>query len=580
MKKVKKIIVSFLLMCMLCVGMTCVASATTAEFRFSDPQTSVGAEVEVTAKVSSARALNTIQATLSYDKTKLRFISGDDATGGDGTITISRNDENAGTSMEFNLTFQALDEGTTSIEVAKVDGIDNNGVALEVTSGSSSVSISEGDKSLIQEEDTGSVADGTEVKVGKTKYIVTDDFSDTIIPDGFVRDTLKFEGTDHQIIKQESSGALAMYLTPEKGGDADFYLYDSDTGSFSQLEVIEVAKGRYIIPLSDDGKLSLPDQYQKATLTLNGKEFDTWQDTNDAEYYIVYAMNSDGEKTTYRYDTTDGTYQKYTPSVGSASSGTTTNNGKGIWGKILNFVESFLDIVVIIAFVLFVVLLIAVIVTSVKLHYRDLELDDLYDEYGIDMDEEEEEKKIQKKAAKKADKAKKKAKKSSKKPVSAKELSRYDYDEDEFEDYEDDFDDEDPWVTENIAKAMERKPAKKQPAKQKKSARHTEPEREKRVSKGVHSLDETGPAIRKPVKKINLEDTNDFEAFAPLDEEEFDNFEGYYSEDDDYDMFGEDSYDDEDLFDATSDLLSNHPEKRKSHAEMDDTFKMDVIDLD
>lgn len=580
MKKVKKIIVSFLLMCMLCVGMTCVASATTAEFRFSDPQTSVGAEVEVTAKVSSARALNTIQATLSYDKTKLRFISGDDATGGDGTITISRNDENAGTSMEFNLTFQALDEGTTSIEVAKVDGIDNNGVALEVTSGSSSVSISEGDKSLIQEEDTGSVADGTEVKIGKTKYIVTDDFSDTIIPDGFVRDTLKFEGTDHQIIKQESSGALAMYLTPEKGGDADFYLYDSDTGSFSQLEVIEVAKGRYIIPLSDDGKRSLPDQYQKATLTLNGKEFDTWQDTNDAEYYIVYAMNSDGEKTTYRYDTTDGTYQKYTPSVGSASSGTTTNNGKGIWGKILNFVESFLDIAVIIAFVLFVVLLIAVIVTSVKLHYRDLELDDLYDEYGIDMDEEEEEKKIQKKAAKKADKAKKKAKKSSKKPVSAKESSRYDYDEDEFEDYEDDFDDEDPWVTENIAKAMERKPAKKQPAKQKKSARHTEPEREKRVSKGVHSLDETGPAIRKPVKKINLEDTNDFEAFAPLDEEEFDNFEGYYSEDDDYDMFGEDSYDDEDLFDATSDLLSNHPEKRKSHAEMDDTFKMDVIDLD
>ena len=95
MKKVKKIIVSFLLMCMLCVGMTCVASATAAEFRFSDPQTSVGAEVDVTAKVSSAKALNTIQATLSYDKTKLRFISGDDATGGDGTITISRNGENA-----------------------------------------------------------------------------------------------------------------------------------------------------------------------------------------------------------------------------------------------------------------------------------------------------------------------------------------------------------------------------------------------------------------------------------------------------------------------------------------------------
>ena len=74
-------------------------------------------------------------------------------------------------------------------------------------------------------------------------------------------------------------------------------------------------------------------------------------------------------------------------------------------------------------------------------------------------------------------------------------------------------------------------------------------------------------------------DTNDFEAFTPLDEEAFDNFEGYYSEDDDYDLFGA-GCDDDDLFDATADLLSNHPEKRRSHAEMDDTFKMDVIDLD
>ena len=80
-------------------------------------------------------------------------------------------------------------------------------------------------------------------------------------------------------------------------------------------------------------------------------------------------------------------------------------------------IDSFLDIVVIIALVLFAVLLIVVIITSVKLHYRDLELDDLYDEYGIDMDEEEAEKKIQKKAAKKVNKEKKKNKKTAKKEV-------------------------------------------------------------------------------------------------------------------------------------------------------------------
>lgn len=86
----------------------------------------------------------------------------------------------------------------------------------------------------------------------------------------------------------------------------------------------------------------------------------------------------------------------------------------------------------------------------------------------------------------------------------------------------------------------------------------------KAAAKGVRSLDETGPAIRKPVKNINLQDTDDFEKFTPLDEEEFDNFEGYYS-DDDYDMFGSNDYDydDDELFDATADLLSNHPERRE-----------------
>ena len=37
----------------------------------------------------------------------------------------------------------------------------------------------------------------------------------------------------------------------------------------------------------------------------------------------------------------------------------------------------------------FLVLVVVLIVIGVKLHHRNLELDDLYDEYGIDLDEEE-----------------------------------------------------------------------------------------------------------------------------------------------------------------------------------------------
>lgn len=574
MRKIRKLVVTFLTICLICSCLSVITEAATAELRFADPSTTVGAEVDVKTKLSSTSSMKSMEATLTYDKSELKFISGDNATASDGKITISWT--GTGTTAEFNLKFQALKEGTAKVEVANAAGTATDGTTLDITQGSSAITIGAGDPSLIQDDtesqdtETTVATNGKTVKVNGKKYIVSSDFSEELIPEGFQKGEMSFEGSNYTVITQESSGINAMYLTEKSSGDSDFFLYNSDDGSFSPFEEVEIAKDRYIIPLMDDGKVSLPSQYQKTTLTLNGKEFDTWQDTKEAEYYVVYALNSDGEKTTYRYDTTDGTYQKFTPSsTGRTTSDSKSDNGKGLWGKILDFIENFLDIVVIFAIILILVLLFVFIITAVKLHYRDLELDDLYDEYGINMDEEEEILKEKKKAAKKKEKNKKSSNMSSKKY----------YGEDEFEDYEDDFDDEDPWVTENIAKAMEHKPAKKQSARQKKPARRTEPEREKKPSQGVRALDETGPAIRKPVKKINLEDTNDFEAFTPLDEEAFDNFEGYYSEDDDYDLFGA-GCDDDDLFDATADLLSNHPEKRRSHAEMDDTFKMDVIDLD
>ena len=568
MRKIKKLVVTFLAICLMCPGLSVITEAATAELRFADPSTTVGAEVEVKTKLSSVSSLQSMEATLTYDKSELKFISGDNATAKDGTIKISWT--GTGTTAEFNLKFQALKEGTSDIEVSSATGTATDGSTLEITQGSSAVTIGAGDPSLIKddtedqsEDSKTTAADGPVVKVNGKKYVVGSEFSEELIPDGFKKGEMTFEGSKYTVITQEASGINAMYLTEKSSGDSDFFLYNSDDGSFSPFEEVEIAKDRYIIPLMNDGKLKLSSRYQKTTLTLNGKEFDTWQDTKDAEYYIVYALNSDGEKTTYRYDTTDGTYQKYSPESQGTTSGN-KNNGKGLWGKILNFVEEFLDIVVIIAIALFLLVLLMFIVTAIKLRHRDLELDDLYDEYGIDMDEEEAVLKEKKKEEKKEEKAKKASKKVKKKPV-----KKY-YDEDEFEGYddEDDFDDEDPWITENIAKAMDTSNMKS-----KKSSKKKKP------SKGVRALDETGPAIRKPVKKINLEDTNDFEAFTPLDEEAFDNFEGYYSEDDDYDLFGA-GYDDDDLFDATADLLSNHPEKRRSHAEMDDTFKMDVIDLD
>lgn len=44
------------------------------------------------------------------------------------------------------------------------------------------------------------------------------------------------------------------------------------------------------------------------TLPLNGKEFPAWQNTDNADYYVVYVLNADGEKGLYQYDAFDKTY--------------------------------------------------------------------------------------------------------------------------------------------------------------------------------------------------------------------------------------------------------------------------------
>lgn len=458
MKRMKKVLAALVMACMLCPALSMVVYAAPAELRFTDPSTTVGAEVEVTAKLSAQANVQSFEATLTYDSSMLKFQSGDQATGGDGTITLTGN--GSGSSMEFVLKFQALAEGTTKIEVSNVKGTDTSPTAMQITKGSSAVTIGPGDPSLITEEPAegetpAASGEGPQVEVDGVSYTISGGFSDALIPEGFVRGEVTFEGTTCEVITQEASGESAMYLAPAAGGDADFFMYNSEEGTFAPFEEVEIAQGRYLIMLRDDGSVKVPKEYQETTLTLNGKEFTAWQNTENADYYMVYALNADGKKALYQYDTVDKTYQRYNKAAASVKTAEeNTSSPKGIWGKVLGFVEDFLDIVVILAGIVLLVLVIVLIVVAVKLRHRNLELDDLYDEYGIDLEEEETQAPNQGRADKKAGGAKNKP--AVRTPVETTSISLDDEDDfeafddydEEFDDYEDDFDDYDDYEAE------------------------------------------------------------------------------------------------------------------------------------
>ena len=61
MRRIKKIFVTFLAICMICPCLSVITEAATAELRFADPSTTVGAEVDVKTKLTSASSMQSME---------------------------------------------------------------------------------------------------------------------------------------------------------------------------------------------------------------------------------------------------------------------------------------------------------------------------------------------------------------------------------------------------------------------------------------------------------------------------------------------------------------------------------------
>lgn len=435
MKMLKRTISTMLMTVLLCACFSVSALAASAELRFSDPETTVGAEVTVTVSFTSDSSIQSMGATLSYDDTMLRFIEGGSAKASDGKITMTGAGDGMSTQIIQELTFQALQEGTTMIEVESSEGVTTSGSDIYVTDGNSTIVIGPGDPSLIKPATTSNV----KIEVNGTMYAVSGDFSEALIPEGFVANETQFEGELCQVVTQESGGMMAMYLVAEGEEDGEFFLYDSTNGQFTPFEQVEIASDRYIILLQNTEDIDIPSGYSQTTIMIenSGNEFPAWQNIDDPEYYLVYGLNSDGNKELYLYDTVDGTYQRFLK--GEVVEPVEEEKlPEGILGEILKFVGDnlMLCLLVVAAAILFLILIL--IVVAIKLRHRNLEIDDLYDEYGIDEDEEEEDEDEEDEEPVKAKKEKKGlfGKKKSKEEFD-------DFDDDDFDDDEDDFDEDD-----------------------------------------------------------------------------------------------------------------------------------------
>ena len=391
MKVLKKFAGVILAICLMVPMIGTVAFAAEGRLMFSDPSAKVGDNVEVDLVVqsNSGETVGDVEVNMTYDPAALEFVSGEGfAADGSGALTFTGTGD--GAELRETMTFRALTTGEAKITVNSSTASLASDETLELSQGSSTVTIAAADDGTTSVEPTGTAAAGETtdivVTVNGTDYNFSEAFTNNDIPEGYSETTLTFNGAERKFVANEA-GVTLGYLV-DSAGTGSFFMFNSEDATFSPYIELSVSDTTSIIPLSSADSVTLPDTYQQVELTVQEQQYPAWSDPMTPRYYVIYALNTrTGESALYQYDTDDGTYQYFI----APADDTEETSGAVLPGKIGEIIGDHIILVLAALAVVILILFILMIVFAVKLVHRNQELDDLYDEYDIPYDDEEEE---------------------------------------------------------------------------------------------------------------------------------------------------------------------------------------------
>lgn len=387
MKIMKRIAAVLLALCLTIPMYSVMSYAASGRVSFTDLQTKTGETVEVACALRAGTgSLESFDITLKYDASLLSFKEGNGVTKeSDGVLKFSGKGDGTN-KIRFTMKFQALKAGTTKIEVVNSTGVVTGGETVECVNGTSTIQIAEGTTPQTETTEQTSTENGGDasqsgITVSGKSYQFSEDFNSSSIPVGFVETKLSYNGGERKFVRQENGSIVLGYLVDAEN-KGDFFLYNEEDATFSPYVQVTVSPSTSIVLLENNEGVKVPSGYQKVKLTVNEHEFPAWQDKKNEGFYLVYAMDSKGTKGFYQYDTEQESYQRY---VSDGTDGTDKAATKV--SKLNNFITEHLSMVILCVGLGILLLVIIIIVLAVKLRHRNLELDDLYEEYDIDVED-------------------------------------------------------------------------------------------------------------------------------------------------------------------------------------------------
>ena len=320
-----------------------------------------------------------------YDVNRLEFVSctGEYGGGGGGLVTIN--------SSNADLTFNILSGGQADVDVfATFDGDSEPQIvtATVMVDGEDTAKINENAR-----EDTGTGIEAGTVATADGKY-VSSVFADEFMPVGFSKTTVTYEEQMVEAAQFDMGGIVLLYVTDADGNNGNFDMYDQTTGELSDFLQISGIENRFIIALKAGPDVSVPDGFTKATLNWNSQTLEAYAYTGEAgeaasgeavsggvapvdinDFFLIYAISSEGNKGWYMYDQNEGTYQRYVQNLHAGGKDNISGSGENLISKITSpgadSEEGGVNVMLIIVIacaVLLVALIVTVIIMAVKLH--------------------------------------------------------------------------------------------------------------------------------------------------------------------------------------------------------------------
>ncbi|MCR5222190.1 MAG: hypothetical protein K6D90_04930 [Lachnospiraceae bacterium] len=282
----------------------------------ADPEAAVvGDSVSVTYETQAPDgAADTPQVGISYDPNRLSLVDCDqEYSGGDGLVQLS--------SASATMTFSVLSGGIAQVEGSVI--FDEDG--MDQATGAATISVEGEDTAAAlaaaAESSTG-VEPGTIVSKDGSKIISTV-FADEYMPPLFTKTTATYDGQTVEAASFDSADLLLLYVTDNTGENGNFNIYDQATETLSDFKMIQGIEDRYIIILSAPESVQAPNGFTKAALQWDGMTLEAYAvnaidsavitDVPATDFFLLYAISSEGNKGWYLYDQVGGTYQRYLP---------------------------------------------------------------------------------------------------------------------------------------------------------------------------------------------------------------------------------------------------------------------------